>query len=455
MRISGYVTEERTPLMKPEWDATFRLMREHPDAPVRNAECGDRLGAADLERIVAFRETLSGERRAGGEPPAAIFEWVELLRRRSDHAAAALAGLSLPRDWARVPPMTRLDLRDRIEAVIPRDESLDRLIVNPTSGTTGEPVRVPSHPYAQGCYDPLIERALGLHGVATVRGPGRVQAVQVCSQKWTIVYDTVHSYYDGAGFAKVNLDPSGWRSPGAAARWLPDMAPVFLSGDPVAWSALLDANIRVRPLALLSTAATLQPGLRQALAAAFGCPVVDVYSSNDSGPVACSDPVSPVHPSGGTLMRILPRDLFLEITDADGNQVPDGRPGDILLTGGRNPFVPLLRYRTGDRGLLVRDENGPGLVLLEGRNAISVRLPSGAILNPVDIARVLRAFPVRRHRVLARRDGSFELRVDCPGWRFVREAALAALADVFENAPLDVVQGFEGVPAKAAPFELE
>ncbi len=455
MDVSSYTTAARTPLMRPEWDATFRLMRERPDAPLRTAECGDRLTDADLDAVKAFAESLYAPRERGSEPSGYVLEWVERLRDRSDYAAAALRGLSLPRDWARVPLMGRADIRDRLAEVVPRDESLARLVVNPTSGTTGEPIRVPSHPVAQGCYDPLIERSLALHGVATVRGPGRVEAVQVCSQRRTLVYDTVHSFYDGAGFAKINLDASGWRSPGDAASWLPAMSPVFLSGDPVAYAALLDAGIPLAPRAVLSTAATLQPGLRAALATAFRCPVIDLYSSNETGIVAMSDPDAPEYPGGGTLMRVLSPDLHVEIVGCDGAPVPDGDPGDIVVTGGRNPYVPLLRYRTGDRGMIVRDSAGFGLVLLEGRKAITFALPGGGRLNPLDVARVLGAYPVRRHRVLARRDGSFEARVDCPGWRFVREELRPKLADLFGGAPLDLVEGFEGVPEKAPPYEEE
>ena len=95
----------------------------------------------------------------------------------------------------------------------------------------------------------------------------------------------------------------------------------------------------------MSTSLALDPSLRQALAARFGCPVVDWYSTVETGPIAFACP-------SGTGLHLLPHDLHVEVLHPDGSSCAAGERGEIAVTGGRNPYLPLFRYRTGDFGSL-------------------------------------------------------------------------------------------------------
>ena len=414
---------ERTPLMRTEWMASVRKMRERDDAPLWNVSVGDRIRAEDLEWLRGFDEELKAGAAGGG----AAFDraaWASRLATRSDYAARALSGIDADANWESIPLMERVDIRDKLREIIPRDESLDRLIVNPTSGTTGIPVKVPSSIRAQGAYDPLIQLALGLNGVRADYGPGVVAAIQLCRQARTIVYNCVHSFLEGAGFAKVNLDAGGWRRSGHAKSWIEAMESVFLSGDPLAWSALLDAGIQPRPRAFLSTAMRLEAGLREELEKRFCCPVVDFYSSSETGPMAATVPDRP-----GEFLQ-LPHDIYLEVVDDQGCVLAEGETGEIAVTGGRNPYVPLLRYRTGDRESVSRREGRTWLTLSETRRPLLFSLPGGRELNPVDVARVMRSYPVRFHQCIQGADGSFRVRVAGEGldlWSRDLEAELCSL----------------------------
>ena len=50
-----------------------------------------------------------------------------------------------------------------------------------------------------------------------------------------------------------------------------------------------------------------------------------------------------------------------------------GVRGEITLTGGRNPFLPLLRYRTGDFASLDTINGHRVLLGLEGREPVEYR----------------------------------------------------------------------------------
>lgn len=421
----------RTPLMKPEWLATIHRMREHPDAPRWNIEIGDRLTAEDLAYAKSFGETLAVDRaRPASSPTDEIVAWIEERRERVPYFARVLDGIDARRDFGAIPRMTRRDLQRNLDSIVPPDEPLDRLIVNPTAGTTGEPILAPNHPRAIGCYDPLIQFCLRRHGVRARYDHTVIAAIQACFQKSTIVYTAVHSFLDGAGFAKINLDPSAWPRPDSAARYVRDMAPVFISGDPIAFMEMLRLGVEYRPQALLSCALALTGDLRARLESAYGCPVVDFYSLNETGPLAYSSLERP------GCFHVLPHDIHLEICDDAGLPVPDGAVGEICMTGGRNPFLPLLRYRTGDTGRFV-SRNGtagdpsPLIELCDCRMPVLFSTPDGRSINPIDIARIIRSHPVESFQCVQASDLAVTVRLPRASGAHFGEEISRRIADLF------------------------
>ena len=108
---------------------------------------------------------------------------------------------------------------------------------------------------------------------------------------------------------------------------------------------------------------------------------------------------------------LLPHDVHLK----RWTPPPPRPPGsEIAVTGGRNPFLPLLRYRTGDWGRLdfgrcPCGDPMPRILDLEGRAPVVFRASNGSAVNPVDLSRVLREFPFVQHEFVQRKDRSCEL----------------------------------------------
>jgi len=406
---------ERIPLMKKEWLPLYNRMGEHSHAPRWNTMCGDRLFKGDLEYVRGFAAGLESERTfTGPEPSESIIEWCESMKNRSHWFESKIAGLDLKREWHLVPLMRRSDMQSSLEYILPYDANLSRLVVNPTSGTTGHPIPAPNHPAAVGCYDPMIQYALRMNGLKSSCVGDKVAAIQVCSQQKTIVYHTVHSYLDGAGFAKINLNENEWRSPESSALYIKDMAPVFLSGDPYSFLDYIRRGIEYRPGAILSTAVTLERALREKISGYFRCPVVDMYSLNETGPVAYSCPDDP------SKYHILPHDIYVEAVSETGEPLPEGEVGKIAVSGGRNPYLPLLRYLTGDRGAVSYGkcscgETSPTLSSFEGRELVLFRSRGGGIVNSIDISGIVRSFPVYSFSFLQRADYSCILKIDAGG----------------------------------------
>ncbi len=449
---------ERIPLMKKKWLSIYNRMGEHPDSPRWNTECGDRLFEDDLNFVKNFESELIDSRsKYGTTPPESIVRWCRFMAEKSWWFESALSDIDPEREWNRIPLMTRRDMQAKPELIVPHGADLSRLVVNPTSGTTGHPIAAPNHPAAVGCYDPMIQYALKMNGLKSSCSGERVAAIQVCSQQKTIVYHTVHSYLDGAGFAKINLNSKEWRSPGSAAVYVRDMEPVFLSGDPYSFLDYIRRGIEYRPQIVLSTAIALEKTLRDKITSYFRCQVTDLYSLNETGPIAYSCPDDP------SKFHILPHDIFVEAVTESGEPVSEGDLGLIAVTGGRNPYLPLLRYLTGDTGAMSCGrcscgESSPAIKNLTGRGLVLFSKIDGGTVNSIDVSGIIRSFPVYSFSFLQRSGLSCELRIDSGGEMTVGmiERMRSMLGDLFGTGiVIDISREKLSTGEKVIPFISE
>jgi len=103
-------------------------------------------------------------------------------------------------------------------------------------------------------------------------------------------------------------------------------------------------------------------------------------------------------------------DLYVEIVDNEGRPVKEGEIGEICVSGGRNPYLPLLRYRTGDFGRLAPDQQGRlRLYDLQAREPIAFVDGDGLPVCMVDVARIIREWPLVQHEFSQQADRSCRL----------------------------------------------
>ena len=191
---------------------------------------------------------------------------------------------------------------------------------------------------------------------------------------------------------------------------------------------------------LFRSAVSLRPELAAALRAAWGTTVIDLYSTTETGPIAATVPGVPGH------VVLLP-DLFVEALGPDGARVPDGARGELTVTGGRNRYLPLVRYRTGDFGRLgtvtLPDGRRARTILdLDGRAPVGFRATDGGPVTSIDVARRIRPLaPFVQHALHQRADGSIELRLrPLPGVPIPRDDFAHTLRELFgRDARVEVV----------------
>jgi phenylacetate-CoA ligase len=336
---------------------------------------------------------------------------------------------SPPRFLEDVAPVSRADFAAGIAQFVPDHVPLDRMINFRTTGTTGHPLLLPSHPVVAACYAAYHKRALRRAGIEPVHGRGQVGVVLLGYQRQCFTYVSVSPTMDESGLAKLNLHPDDWRHPDDRARYLDALAPEIVAGDPISFSEYLKLPLTRAPRALISVSMTLLPGLRDRLERRFGCPVLDIYSLNEVGPVGVFDAGL-----GGHLL-LQPR-LYVEILDRSGRPVPAGEVGEITVTGGFNFCLPLLRYRTGDFASLGFSAEGPVLEGLSGRRPVRY-LARGTWINNIDVTHVLQPFPISHFNVHQRADGSVVLRL-APDATAQAVAAQAALTSLFGRQAVSV-----------------
>jgi phenylacetate-CoA ligase len=107
--------------------------------------------------------------------------------------------------------------------------------------------------------------------------------------------------------------------------------------------------------------------------------------------------------------------LYVEILGDDGAPCPPGVRGEVVLTGGFNEYLPLLRYRTNDYASLEAREGHTVIVDLEGRPPTTYRAADGATLNNVDVTVALRPLALPPYALHQTADGALELRLFGPG----------------------------------------
>lgn len=105
-------------------------------------------------------------------------------------------------------------------------------------------------------------------------------------------------------------------------------------------------NLSVLPQrAVLTSAGTLYPFMREKIAQIFGCQVYNLYGSREVSVIGCEIP-------GVNGLWIPPWSNFVEILDDEGVPAPPGVEGNIVVTCLTNYAMPLVRYWIGDRGSL-------------------------------------------------------------------------------------------------------
>lgn len=144
-----------------------------------------------------------------------------------------------------------------------------------------------------------------------------------------------------------------------------------------------DLGIRVA----FVTSERLYDDQRETISRVFGCRVANGYGGRDAGFIAHECP------HGG--MHISAEDIVVELIDKDGQPVPDGQSGEIVVTHLATRHFPFIRYRTGDMAVrgMTACACGRGLPVLQeiqGRSTDFVVASDGTVMHGLALIYVVR-----------------------------------------------------------------
>lgn len=122
----------------------------------------------------------------------------------------------------------------------------------------------------------------------------------------------------------------------------------------------------------------------------FACPVANGYGGRDAGFIAHQCP------QGG--MHITAEDIIVEIVDQEGNPLPPGQAGEVVITHMATRDFPFVRYRTGDVAVLDDADCpcGRGLPLLkeiQGRTTDFIMASDGTLMHGLALIYAVRDVP--------------------------------------------------------------
>lgn len=237
---------------------------------------------------------------------------------------------------ALLPPAGKTELRAAGAAALAGGAVRPEWRWSQSSGSTGEPFRVYYDPRAWAALKYLVKlRARRACGVGPTDRMALLDAVPP---------------RDGppaAGYGR-RIRVSVLQPPSAVAAALARFEPTVVYGLP---SALLEAarelgrraaSLGVR--AVFTSGELLDVAAREALAAAFRARVYDVYGTSETKEIAWECGHGSLHLNADV--------VHLEVLDDHDRPVPPGTEGHLVATSLVNRAMPLLRYRTGDRGAL-------------------------------------------------------------------------------------------------------
>lgn len=254
---------------------------------------------------------------------------------------------SLP-DLEKIPLLDKQAIRADPQGFITRRKNKPRLHAQLTSGTTGTPLVIKmsstTHQALSAAYEARCRRWAGVnHKMSRLMIGGRIVVPRGESAPPFWRYNVVEKQLY---FSAFHISPG---NASAYVEAINHYKPEYMVGYAVSHYLLacliLDQHLQVHsPKVVLTSSEKLTDDMRKTIEQAYHCKVFDGYSGVEA---CCLASECEYHQ-----MHISPDVGLIEIVDEDGHHVDDGKPGQIVATGFLNHDQPLIRYKTGDIGII-------------------------------------------------------------------------------------------------------
>ena len=331
---------------------------------------------------------------AQGVPHATTKEALVKLLQHCEHHVPYYAELMARsgRDYQRdpvgylqqLPLLTKAAIRQQGERLQSDDLARRRWMYNTSGGSTGEPVRFIQD--RQYCDHQMAIQMLSFDwagrafGQSAVRIWGSERDILQGGMGWKM--KTLNTLTNDRYFNAFRMTSERMRAFLAELNAQPPQLIVAYTQAIYELARFAEKEgIAVTPQkSILTSAGTLYPFIREQIERVFGCKVFNRYGSREVGDIACEC-------EAHTGLHVFPWGTYVEIVDEEGNLVPAGVEGNIVVTSLINYAMPLVRYAIGDRGVLAPGRicacgrQGQILAKVTGRNVDAFKTKEGALID--------------------------------------------------------------------------
>ncbi|HUW19746.1 MAG TPA: hypothetical protein VMW16_10640 [Sedimentisphaerales bacterium] len=311
-------------------------------------------------------------------------------------------------DLARVPTLTKEELRERFWDFLPRELSDCR--VTCTSGSTGIPVCILSDRSSRIFNSAAVIRyrqALGISFLAAPILTPLKTANELYRKKahWTFLQGIHKTYY-------INPYVDSEENIEYAKELLTELRkPVLIGIAPAVRALACKVRDGVFPLfkpgAVLTTGECLSPQVRGLIESVFDIKVADIYACNEAGDVAWQCRC-------GAGYHINADNVIIEIVN-NSEPVADGQIGEVVVTNLNRYAMPIIRYKNGDLARLTREACPCGCKLpmiaeIIGRTGEDIFLPDGRQIPWNQLKGLMNHPQVRQFQLVQSEDGGLAVR---------------------------------------------
>lgn len=255
-------------------------------------------------------------------------------------------------DLIKLPILTKQMIRDNYDSLIPERIPSSRLIKSSTGGSTGTPLHYCKDAKEWSGQKAATLRAwewYGLHlgdKIFSLGGNSIVKKKKRFSYKH--IYDEV--IMRNFKYSSADVTDEGMRQHYESLMKLKPAAIRGYGSSLYIFARYIEKEgLPVCPVkVVLTTGEVLVPEYRRKLEQVFQAPVYDEYGAGDGGILSHECPQR-----GG--LHIEESLCVIEITDKDGNVLPDGEVGFVTTTDLENFAFPFLRYHVGDMAYIKPD----------------------------------------------------------------------------------------------------
>jgi len=338
------------------------------------------------------------------------YDNVPYYRRRFDEAGVKPADIKDTADLARLPILTRSEVRENPSDLIAMNFPKEKMIPYSTGGSTGKPLQFYVTRENSAWGSAAAYRAYKWYGyemgdkIAYLWGAGRDLSAQqrMANQLRNLFFRRIH--LDAFNMSETELNYFVSRF----IKFKPKAIIAYASAAYLLARYVKQRGVEgITPEVIITQAEKLFAHQRRLIKDVFGCQVFDFYGSREVGGMASECPRHNGY-------HISAENVVLELV-RDNEPVPPGEVGKILVTDLTNYAMPFIRYENGDLGM-PSDEacscgiNLPLMKSVEGRITDTLVIGDKCISSPA-LTLVFKDLPIKQYQIIQETEGKIVVKI--------------------------------------------